>query len=478
MSKIRNPKLFSTVFGLTPTALGRAGIFDPVLNADSKLFIDPLLLRGSKHAVISRDAHRAYRSHFEEVIRLLRASKEVGDPAWKAARKRFEFHEVQATCLGYGSISIRGSGFGEALTERVLHTAKQVIALGVEDPEMFVLMALFEEGIGADRISDMTTNVILPQLVSITQEVCRSLRITMSPFVVAGRVVELPANPTQAPRLPILLVPTDILRDLPVALDREDIWRVSFENELTRRGVNADVGEIWKGQTRKEKAARKALVLSSRAAVESLIAAAEKAERKPYQYDADPLGVVTWRHVHSTIAASEPLKLFLSPDPTPDEVLKLVRKIVEHFRYLVEEKGLWELLYHEGAPRHESNAQMIFFAVADAYCKANNIDISPEADTGNGPVDFKISKSYKSRVLVEVKLSTNTRVVHGYSNQLEIYKHAEETTHAIYLVIDVGGLGKKFDRVQKIRTGRLHAGLPASDIVLVDAVPRPSASRR
>jgi hypothetical protein len=333
---------------------------------------------------------------------------------------------------------------------------------------------IFSESTPADRL----TNVILPQLVSITQQFCREFRVPISHFLIGERVVELPANPTQEKRTPILLVPTDILRDLPVALDREDISRVSFENELTRRGVNADVGAIWRGQTKKEKAARKNLILSSRAAVESLIAAAEKAEKKPYQYDADPLGIITWRHVHSTIAAQEPLKLFLSADPSPDELLKLVKAIVEHFRYLVEKKGLWKLLYHAGVPRQESNAQMIFFAVADAYCKANNIDISPEADSGNGPVDFKISRSYKSRVLVEVKLSTNTKVVSGYSRQLEIYKDAEETTHAVYLVIDVGGLGKKFDRIQKARGERLEVGLPASDVVLVDAVPRASASRR
>jgi hypothetical protein len=72
-------------------------------------------------------------------------------------------------------------------------------------------------------------------------------------------------------------------------------------------------------------------------------------------------------------------------------------------------------LYHAGSPRPEKAAQRLFFAIAYAYCKANNLDVTPEADTGNGPVDFKVSLGFTGRVLVEIKLSTNTKLVRGYT---------------------------------------------------------------
>ena len=92
---------------------------------------------------------------------------------------------------------------------------------------------------------------------------------------------------------------------------------------------------------------------------------------------------------------------------------------------MVENKGLWKELWDEnGKPRKEKASQRLFFAVAYSYCKANNIDLTPEADSGNGPVDFKLSQGFDSKLVVEVKLSTNGRLVHGYEKQLEIYKKA------------------------------------------------------
>src|SRR5216684_110390 len=53
------------------------------------------------------------------------------------------------------------------------------------------------------------------------------------------------------------------------------------------------------------------------------------------------------------------------------------------------------------------------------------VDISPEANMG-GPIDFKFSRGYSARVLVEMKRSSGT-VVHGYEKQLEFYKTASQT---------------------------------------------------
>ena len=48
---------------------------------------------------------------------------------------------------------------------------------------------------------------------------------------------------------------------------------------------------------------------------------------------------------------------------------------------------------------------MISFNMADGYCKISGIDISPETDNGIGPVDFKFSSGYHSKVLLELKLA-------------------------------------------------------------------------
>ena len=477
MAKIKNPILFSAHFGIDPKRLSKLGVFDPILNADTKLFIDPLLLKNSRHNEIKKAARQSWREHFEAIIKLLRASKITDDLAWRSARKRFVFHEITGTCLGYGSNTIRGSGFGNALTNQVLDTASQIVAMGIEDPDLFVLMSLFEEGIGPDRLSDMTTNVIAKDLIAFTGRVCAELDVPTEPFRVGTHTGSLPRNPTQKERVPVILVPKDVLRDLPVAMSREDISHIVFENEMLRQGVNIHVGDIWKAKTRQEKNELRKLMLSSPEAFNSLISTVGKAKKIPYDDNADPNGVLTWRPIRESIARDYPFKLALSKKPTPDDLFALVRKIVEQFRTLIEDKGLWKLMYHNGVARSEHNAQMLFFAVADGYCKDNDIDLSPEADSGNGPVDFKLSTGYNGRVLVEVKLSKN-KVVTGYTKQLEIYRKAEETTQAIYLILDVGHMGNKATQLKMQQDKLKKAGHRVSEIVIVDALPKVSASKR
>jgi hypothetical protein len=96
---------------------------------------------------------------------------------------------------------------------------------------------------------------------------------------------------------------------------------------------------------------------------------------------------------------------------------------------------------------------------------------------GGGPIDFKFSVGYEARVLVEMKRSQGT-VRHGYERQLEIYKTAARTFRGIFVVVDYGDLDGKLTQIQTIRAERLKAGEPASDIVVIDATPKASASKR
>src|SRR5437899_12518660 len=109
MARIRNPLSFSEHFRIEAQNLERLGVLNTVLNVDTKLFIDPVLLDTSRHAEISKQAAAAFRRYFEEIVSLLQGSKERGDVAWRAAQSRLHFREIIATCLGYGTSSIRGS---------------------------------------------------------------------------------------------------------------------------------------------------------------------------------------------------------------------------------------------------------------------------------------------------------------------------------------------------------------------------------
>lgn len=86
-----------------------------------------------------------------------------------------------------------------------------------------------------------------------------------------------------------------------------------------------------------------------------------------------------------------------------------------------------------GNPLNENHSQMLFFGIADSYCKANDIDISRENNNGNGPVDFKLSKGYYNKIVVEIKKSSNSQLSHCYEVQIPIYETRRSWERYIFI---------------------------------------------
>lgn len=474
MAKARNPITFSREFGIDPKILSKLGVLDATLAIDTKLFIDPLLLKCSSHAEFITDGVEQYRTHFETIIRLLAASRSENDPAWKAAQKLLSFPEISGTGLGYGAGSIHGSGWGSELTDRVLRVAAQIVEIGVRDPDLFSALALFEAGIGPDRISDMATNIVIRALSAFNDRILDKLGLKGEEFAIGKFLV----NPYEVKRSPVILLPTDILRDLPVALDWAGVADAARRNEELRGKINQHISSIWL-KTKRDKNRLKAQALSNKDAFETLLKAIKNTPARPYDIVSDPNGVIVWATKGEQYAHQFPINLKKHPTKNLDDVFVIVKEIVSQFRHLIENSGLNRELYQSNkVPRHESTAQRLFFAVAYSYCKANDIDVSPEIDTGNGKVDFKFSTGFNERVLVEIKLSTNSSTLSGYQAQLEIYKISEQTMRAIYLVINVGKMGLKETKLIRIRNDAIKRGEPLSELEFVDGTIKPTASKR
>ena len=92
-------------------------------------------------------------------------------------------------------------------------------------------------------------------------------------------------------------------------------------------------------------------------------------------------------------------------------------------------------------------------------------------------MDFKVSRGYRGRVLVEVKLDTNPDLLHGFETQLEEYQLAEKTDTSIYLVIDVGGPESRIPDLQERVRVASREGRRVPQVVYVDAMPKQPASK-
>lgn len=480
MAKATNPVTVSGYFGVDPKKLQSIGVLDATLAIDTKLFIDPLLLAKSAHVEISRDAVDQYKRRFEEIIRLLQVVTEVDDPAWKAAYKLFNFPEVPGICLGYGAATIRGSGWGPALRKKTLQVASKIVQIGVREPDLFPALALFEEEIGPDRLSDMTANITIGALEKFNARVMKTLGLRGEVFTVLGRKRTFLRHPFETSKdTPLILVPTDVLRDLPVALDWNGVQEAARASQELRTEVSKHVSEIWKAKTKKDKAGLKQQALESEKAFMTMLNAMRAAGSSPYDVVNDPDNLVRWANLGRQYAEENPITRQAKLPNNIDDVHKIVREIVAQFRHLIEDSGLNRELYNaEKQPRHESSAQRLFFAAAYAYCKAFDVDVSPEIDTGNGKIDFKFSRGFEARVLVEIKLSTNQATVPGYTKQLDVYRKAQQTTRAIYLVVDVGKMGDKEKDLIAIKNRYSKQKKPVSDLEFVDGTLKPTASKR
>jgi hypothetical protein len=81
-------------------------------------------------------------------------------------------------------------------------------------------------------------------------------------------------------------------------------------------------------------------------------------------------------------------------------------------------------------------------------------------------------------VLVEVKLTTNRNLLHGFEKQIEEYQKAEQTVFAVYLVIDVeGGSYTKIAELEQLVAQGQDEGKRMPEVIYVYARRRPSASR-
>ncbi|MDP2636738.1 hypothetical protein Q8W35_18630 [Pseudoalteromonas sp. 1_MG-2023] len=156
-----------------------------------------------------------------------------------------------------------------------------------------------------------------------------------------------------------------------------------------------------------------------------------------------------------------------------DELFSWLLIEIESFKHLVEEKALWKSLNKEP----EKHFQHIFAAALSRVSELFNVCMLAEPQIGNGLVDFIFSQGNDSKVCVELKLSTSSKVLEGYTKQLSRYLTSEKTDKGIYVVIDSGNSKSSYqDLLNLIEAGK-KTGKSYPDIILIDASPKLSPSR-
>lgn len=466
---------FSDSYKIDPTVYEITGALDPILGLDMRLFIDPVLVKNSQIPEF-RKANEKIESYFTSILRLLSASKKENDLFWNQALQVFKSSEINGLSIGYSKNDEGGGGIGKIKKTEILKNLKEILDAGTSDPTIFELIGGFQDGIGPDLISDLISNILIDELVEYTQRVCIDLGIKLQKLKFSKDYTEKDLPENLLSKKAIILVPKEFLRDLPIADSFMDIDWICKHNQKLRGYLNSVIeGSFKKISIKEQKGHIRSAIISDPEFLKQVLQAYKSAPIEFYDFDDDPKGEFIWYPVAKKVVKDYPLELKLQNTPTLDEVFELVEKICEHFKVLVEDNQLCKLLYdRNGKRKHESAAQLLFFGIANSYCTANNIDITPESDAGRGPVDFKFSSGAHNKVLVEVKLVSNPNLSKGYKSQLPIYLKAEKSLKGIYLVIHNMEISDQ--RWQNFINLTSQSGLTNLKMIDVNAIPKESAS--
>lgn len=479
------PTRFSEVYGVVRG--GDDDWFDPLLNQDTRLFVDPFLIFMDEEKRWA-EGHARLMDFFNIAMEMLATSgfKNKSNLFLKA-KGLLLFPEPHEFCLGTSESSIFGAGTGKGLQQGMLKGAAEAINLGIESLTHFEELALFGEQTGPDRISDMTCDVLKADFIEYTQEVAQRHGIPLSKVSVKNAswnkdlkvwkhaIVELPLNPIASAQVGhpvgVMLTPRRFLRRMP-SIDPADFWDFAWSNEAEQLradfnyeiGRNVDRAKIAKLARRKHGLFVKYL--------ESL----EAEPKPPYDVEEDPDLIVRRVDFGKMVADS----LAIKPPATEEEFTAFIRQLIENFKQCVEQRGAWRLLWVDDKPRAEKHAQALFQTSAVMACQDRDIDISPESNAGRGPVDFKMSRGWTMRALVELKLAKSKSYWRNLENQTPTYSKAENCDEGYFVVIQYTEEDKDPEFVAKAE--ELAAAIAADkdmkfEVVFVDAVPQLSASK-
>ncbi|USD79105.1 hypothetical protein M5E03_18655 [Bacillus safensis] len=460
----------SSVLGLG-NKIDDLGVFDPLMDIDSNYFINIKRLKETNIPEF-KESYSKINKRFKEIGILLANSKISSDRLYQRALQLFDFPEVNGIGLGYSN-NEHGSGFGPKLRKQIIKDAKQIIDSGVKEPEIFHLVGLFERNVGPDRISDMIACIIEDDIIAYTKRINKELSINSSKYSKFEFVNELLINPYK--KSPLLLLPKEVLHEIPIARDWDDIDKVCNEINNIRLEINEVIGNKWsKMSIGYKKDFLRDFFISNPSHLMETITKYRSASVKPYDFKKDAKG----EHIVAKIANNLPKNypIQIQQQSTTFETYQIAQVICNKFKDLIENNKVSELLYYGGKPRPEKIVQRAFFCVADSYCNAFNIGISPETDSGRGPVDFKFERSYEDRTIVEIKLTSSSSQIHGIETQIQEYGKAEKTSKMIYLAVHNGGPQKRIDDLKSFYlSNKAKKGCP--ELIIVDATPKDSASK-
>ncbi|MDV3353897.1 toll/interleukin-1 receptor domain-containing protein [Leptothoe sp. LEGE 181152] len=446
---MKDKLLFSELYGISVS--DDDDWFDLRLDRDTHLCIDPCLVFKSKESRF-RSCKNKFMRFFEAAFNKASEIEKVPSEADKKTEnfppnyksliyEILLFPEVEEVCLGFSKRDTKGAGmaidFAMKLANALIRRSKRTNS----PPKHFEEIEIFTPGIGKDKISDATANLIKRELVEYTLDICRNLNIPTKLLQVKNidfdfdeyewdhQLINLPFNPFN--KKSIILVPKAFLRKIPSISSKEFYGYIeSRSNKQLRANLNAKIHnnlenhqleQKSKAKRKKEKY-RKGKIIEYASQnpdkVSEYINFVENSEKEyiPYDLKKDDDNLYGFPRTISKFIYGNPIQTISCN--TEEELSTSLDKIFLQLKLFVEEHDGYKLLWKQEDEkstvsekqsfifRYEADAQDLFRIFIGEYCAINNIKIKEERSLGVNPVEFR-TRSYRNKIWLITKLFRN-----------------------------------------------------------------------
>lgn len=447
-----NLKYFSQHYEIAAT--GDEDWFDPRMSLDTPLYIDPFMVFKSDNPVFS-NAKEKFFDFFKTAFELAHEAT-FSKTAYKKLETILKFPEVKEVCLGVSKKGTSGSGSGGGYSKGFAEALVKLAKAGYDGITHFEEIEIFTVGIGKDRISDATANIIKPELIEYTQNICKQFNIPTSYHVIRNTnfdfeykrwedcTFSLPKNPFfDKEQRALILVPTELLRAFhAIGSDSFAEYISGHKNEELRIDLNYEI----KKELKKADINKKLIVdLAQRypnwvSDFKNYIE--NEAEIKPYNLEIDRKNIYRNEKKASEFIIANPLNLSASNE---QEFVNFLELIVQQCKMLIEEQEGYKLLWDafnqlsdlsdEYCPRSESDAQNLFAEIILGYCETNNISIFKESEVCKKVIGFTFTSGYKNRAVIKLTLARNIPLKQDSLEKFLLDVIIKDTNHNYYLAI-------------------------------------------
>lgn len=409
-------------------------------------------------------------------------------------RAWYAFPEFKQAWLGFSESGNSGRGLGSKFAfslHRNLHSVfrsfgKEKITQGSHIEKL----ALIEGGVGRDKISDFTANLIKDYLLRYTEDFAvrylssfQRRRFAVSKATFNYQTESWSSGTYNLPEFKgdfVALTPKDMLTIDDTWINRPDMIGgfESIVNSLPDDQLRAQLNNYLrsvlpmkpKAEEKREAVAQtirrfpefiEYYILTKEETGEDAISLSQAKVALTKKFFVDQIGSLAF------MLSSESPFYELIGDTFDEALLR-----AEYLKDIVENKGGSRLFYVDGQPIKREKDLHILYRLT---WFATPSDVSREVDDGRGPADFKISRGSEDKSIVEFKLASNTHLRRNLEKQVEIYKKASDADKGLKVIFYFSA--SEFKRVNEILDDLGIMGDPS--IILIDARSenKPSASK-